>query len=42
MESITARSFEKNLPALMGLLGLWYKNFFGAQSIAILPYETVF
>ncbi|PIU20459.1 MAG: glucose-6-phosphate isomerase, partial [Elusimicrobia bacterium CG08_land_8_20_14_0_20_59_10] len=31
--------FEKNLPALMGLLGLWYNNFFGAQSIAVLPYE---
>jgi glucose-6-phosphate isomerase len=31
--------FERNLPALMGLLGIWYNNFFGAQSIAVLPYE---
>ena len=31
--------FGRNLPALMGLLGLWYNNFFGAQSIAVLPYE---
>jgi len=31
--------FEKNLPVLMGLLGIWYNNFFGAQTIAVLPYE---
>jgi glucose-6-phosphate isomerase len=31
--------FEANIPALMGLLGLWYTDFFGAQSIAVLPYE---
>jgi len=31
--------FERNLPALMGLLGLWYNDFFGAQTIAVLPYE---
>jgi len=31
--------FEENIPALMGLLGIWYNNFFGAQSIAVLPYE---
>ncbi|MFN8473199.1 MAG: glucose-6-phosphate isomerase [Anaerolineae bacterium] len=30
--------FEKNLPVLMGLIAVWYNNFFGAQSIAILPY----
>jgi glucose-6-phosphate isomerase len=28
-----------NLPALMGLLTIWYNNFFGAQTVAILPYE---
>jgi glucose-6-phosphate isomerase len=28
-----------NLPALMGLLGVWYSNFFGAQSIGVMPYE---
>ncbi len=32
--------FEKNLPALMGLLTIWYTNFFGAQSVAVLPYEN--
>jgi glucose-6-phosphate isomerase len=31
--------FEKNLPVLMGLLVIWYSDFFGAQSIAVLPYE---
>ncbi len=31
--------FESNLPVLLGLLGVWYANFFGAQTIAVLPYE---
>jgi len=31
--------FERNLPVLMALLALWYNNFFGAQSVAVLPYE---
>jgi glucose-6-phosphate isomerase len=31
--------FERNLPVLLGLLGLWYNNFFGAQTVAVLPYE---
>jgi glucose-6-phosphate isomerase len=31
--------FEKNIPVLMALTGLWYTNFFGAQSEAILPYD---
>jgi len=31
--------FEHNLPILMGLLGIWYNNFFDAQSVAVLPYE---
>jgi len=30
---------EKNIPVLMGLIGLWYSNFFGSQSEAILPYD---
>ena len=30
---------EKNLPAIMGMLGVWYGNFFGAQTQAILPYD---
>ncbi len=32
--------FERNMPVLMGLLALWYNNFFGAQTIAVLPYEN--
>ena len=38
-EHYRTAAFEENIPALMGLLGIWYNNFFGAQSIAVLPYE---
>jgi glucose-6-phosphate isomerase len=31
--------FERNIPVIMGLLGIWYTNFFGAESHAILPYD---
>jgi glucose-6-phosphate isomerase len=31
--------FERNLPVLMGLLSIWYNDFFGAQTVAVLPYE---
>jgi glucose-6-phosphate isomerase len=31
--------FEKNLPFLMGMLAVWYNNFFDAQTIAVLPYD---
>jgi glucose-6-phosphate isomerase len=31
--------FEKNLPVLMGLLSIWYNDFFGAETVAVLPYE---
>lgn len=31
--------FEKNIPVIMGLLGVWYNNFYGAQTHAILPYD---
>ncbi|MDQ3876407.1 MAG: glucose-6-phosphate isomerase [Actinomycetota bacterium] len=31
--------FERNLPALMGLLTVWYADFFGAETIAVLPYD---
>jgi glucose-6-phosphate isomerase len=31
--------FEKNLPVLMGLLSIWYNDFFGAQTVAVLPYD---
>ncbi|MEJ2359417.1 MAG: glucose-6-phosphate isomerase, partial [Deinococcales bacterium] len=30
---------ERNIPVMMGLLGVWYNNFFGAQTHAILPYD---
>ncbi|HLH08701.1 MAG TPA: glucose-6-phosphate isomerase [Terriglobales bacterium] len=32
-------SFEKNLPVLMAVLSIWYNDFFGAQTVAVLPYE---
>jgi glucose-6-phosphate isomerase len=38
-EHFRTAPFECNLPVLMGLLGLWYNNFFGAQTMAVLPYE---
>ena len=38
-EHFRTAPFEGNLPVLMGLLGLWYNNFFGAQTVAVLPYE---
>ncbi|MHB8533170.1 MAG: glucose-6-phosphate isomerase [Solirubrobacteraceae bacterium] len=31
--------FARNLPVLMGLLGVWYRDFFGAQTTAVLPYD---
>jgi glucose-6-phosphate isomerase len=31
--------FERNLPVLMGLLAVWYNNFFGANTVAVLPYD---
>ena len=31
--------FERNLPVLMGLLAIWYNNFFSAETVAVLPYE---
>ena len=33
------RPFERNLPVLMGLLAVWYSDFFGAQTVAVLPYD---
>jgi glucose-6-phosphate isomerase len=38
-EHFRTAPFERNLPVLMGLLGLWYNNFFGSQTVAVLPYE---
>ncbi len=34
-----AAPFEQNMPVVLGLLGVWYNNFFGAASHAILPYD---
>jgi glucose-6-phosphate isomerase len=38
-EHFATAPFEKNIPVLMALLGIWYTNFFGAQTEAILPYD---
>jgi glucose-6-phosphate isomerase len=38
-EHFRTAPFERNLPVLMGLLGVWYTDFFGAQTVAVLPYE---
>ncbi len=38
-EHFRAAPFERNLPVVMGLLALWYNDFFGAQTVAVLPYE---
>jgi glucose-6-phosphate isomerase len=38
-EHFRTAPFEENVPVVMGLLGIWYNNFFGAQSQAILPYD---
>ncbi|HXH11309.1 MAG TPA: glucose-6-phosphate isomerase [Alphaproteobacteria bacterium] len=38
-EHFRTAPFERNLPVLMGLLAIWYNNFFGAQTIAVLPYD---
>jgi glucose-6-phosphate isomerase len=38
-EHFRTAPFERNLPVLMGLLGLWYNNFFCTQTVAVLPYE---
>ena len=39
-EHFRTAPFEKNLPVLMGLLSVWYNDFFGAQTMAVLPYEN--
>ena len=38
-EHFRSTPFERNLPVLMGLLGIWYSDFFGAETVAVLPYE---
>jgi glucose-6-phosphate isomerase len=39
-EHFRTTPFERNLPVLMGLLTVWYTDFFGAQTVAVLPYEN--
>jgi glucose-6-phosphate isomerase len=38
-EHFRTMPYERNLPALMGLLAVWYSNFFGAQTVGVMPYE---
>jgi len=38
-EHFKSAPFERNLPVLLGLFGIWYADFFGAQTLAVLPYE---
>jgi glucose-6-phosphate isomerase len=38
-EHFASAPLERNLPALMGLLGVWYAAFFGAETVAVLPYD---
>jgi glucose-6-phosphate isomerase len=38
-EHFRTAPFRRNLPVLMGLLGVWYSNFFAAQTFAVLPYD---
>jgi glucose-6-phosphate isomerase len=38
-EHFRTAPFEQNLPVLLGLLSIWYNDFFGAETVAVLPYE---
>jgi glucose-6-phosphate isomerase len=38
-EHFCTAPFDRNLPVLMGVIALWYNDFFGAQTVAVLPYE---
>jgi len=38
-EHFRTAPFAQNLPVLLGLIGIWYNNFFGAETVAILPYD---
>jgi glucose-6-phosphate isomerase len=39
-EHFRTAPFERNLPVLLGLIGLWYDDFFDAQTVAVLPYDA--
>jgi glucose-6-phosphate isomerase len=38
-EHFRTTPFERNIPVIMGMLAVWYNDFFGAQTVAVLPYE---
>jgi glucose-6-phosphate isomerase len=38
-EHFATAPFEANLPVIMGVLGVWYRDFFGAQTVGVMPYE---
>lgn len=38
-EHFRTAPFERNIPVLMGLLSVWYSNFFGAQTVGVMPYQ---
>ncbi len=38
-EHFRTAPFEQNLPVIMGLLAVWYRDFFGAQTVGVMPYE---
>ncbi len=38
-EHFRTTPFERNVPVIMALIGLWYNNFFGAQTVGVMPYE---
>ena len=38
-EHFRTAPFDQNLPVLLALLGVWYNNFFGAETVAVLPYD---
>jgi len=38
-EHFRTTAFDRNLPVLLGLIGIWYNNFFGSESVAVLPYD---
>ncbi|MFM2481490.1 glucose-6-phosphate isomerase [Celerinatantimonas sp. YJH-8] len=38
-QHFTTTPLHKNLPVLMGLIGIWYNNFYGSETVAILPYD---
>jgi len=40
-EHFRTAPFDRNLPVLLGLLAVWYSNFFGAETVAVLPTSSI-